>query len=182
MRSVPVFVTNVGLITSNGPHGDNIMSAEWTYQISYEPLLIAICIRSTRITAENIVASKEFGISMAAVDQNVVSSIAGNHHGNEVDKIAALKEHGVSFYAAHMINALMVEGAAATMECKLVQVVDIGDHPIYIGEVVELSVSDKQPITYYTGKYFTVGEHIPKPEETELASIGELIRKHTKIS
>ncbi|MBI2110294.1 hypothetical protein HYT51_00760, partial [Candidatus Woesearchaeota archaeon] len=35
------FVTNVGLITSTGPHGDNVMSAEWTHQVSYSPGLIA---------------------------------------------------------------------------------------------------------------------------------------------
>ncbi len=26
------FVTNVGLVTSNGPHGQNIMACEWTHQ------------------------------------------------------------------------------------------------------------------------------------------------------
>ncbi len=39
------FVTNVGLITSNGPYGHNIMAAEWTHHISYNPGLIAVCIQ-----------------------------------------------------------------------------------------------------------------------------------------
>ena len=34
------FVTNVGLITSNGPYGYNIIAAEWTHQVSYSPSLI----------------------------------------------------------------------------------------------------------------------------------------------
>ena len=29
------FVTNVGLITSDDPHGNNIMAAEWTHLVSY---------------------------------------------------------------------------------------------------------------------------------------------------
>ena len=38
------FVTNVGLITSDGPHGPNIMACEWTHHVSYSPGLIAVCI------------------------------------------------------------------------------------------------------------------------------------------
>ncbi len=38
------FATNVGLITSNGPVGHNIMAAEWTHMVSYSPGLIAVSI------------------------------------------------------------------------------------------------------------------------------------------
>ena len=38
------FITNVGLITSNGPLGHNIMACEWTHQVSYSPGLITVCI------------------------------------------------------------------------------------------------------------------------------------------
>ena len=38
------FITNVGLITSTGPHGHNIMAAEWTFQISYDPGYISVFI------------------------------------------------------------------------------------------------------------------------------------------
>ena len=44
-RRTRQFVTNVGLITSVGPLGPNIMAAEWTHQISYSPSLIAANIR-----------------------------------------------------------------------------------------------------------------------------------------
>jgi flavin reductase (DIM6/NTAB) family NADH-FMN oxidoreductase RutF len=40
-RRTRQFVTNVGLITSDGPLGPNIMAAEWTHHISYSPSLIA---------------------------------------------------------------------------------------------------------------------------------------------
>ena len=36
------FLTNVGLITSDGPYGPNVMAAEWTHHISYSPGLIAV--------------------------------------------------------------------------------------------------------------------------------------------
>ena len=44
------FITNVGLITSNGPFGDDIMSAEWTHHVSYSPGLISVCIGKSKAT------------------------------------------------------------------------------------------------------------------------------------
>ena len=105
------FVTNVGLITSSGPHGDNIMSAEWTHQASYSPGIIIISIGNKKATLENIKKTKEFGVSLAAVDQIVIASVAGKTSGREFDKIKALKEIGCSFYKANKIKALMVDGA-----------------------------------------------------------------------
>ena len=85
------FVTNVGLITSNGPYGHNIMAAEWTHQISYEPGLIAVCINPRDATHANIAKTKEFGVNLCVSDQNVMSSVAGGNSGKSVDKISALR-------------------------------------------------------------------------------------------
>ena len=65
------FVTNVGLITTTGPKGDNIMAAEWTHQVSYSPGLIAVCIKPDETNNANISKSKEFGVNLCADDQNV---------------------------------------------------------------------------------------------------------------
>src|SRR3989344_1725210 len=97
------FITNVGLITSTGPYGDNIMAAEWTHHVSYSPGLIAVCIGLNKATLENIRATKEFGVSIAATDQNVIASVAGGSSGKNVDKIKALKELGFKFYRANKI-------------------------------------------------------------------------------
>ena len=84
-------VTGVGLITSNGKHGNNIMAAEWTHHVSYDPGLIAVHIGNHKATAQNISETKEFGVSIASEKQNVISSIAGGQSGKDYDKIAALK-------------------------------------------------------------------------------------------
>src|SRR3989338_173370 len=101
------FITNVGLITSKGHLGHNIMAAEWTHHISYQPGLIAVCIRPTDTTYENIRKSKEFGVNITATDQPTLASVAGGSHGKEFDKIKALKELGFKFYDAKKIKTLM---------------------------------------------------------------------------
>lgn len=174
------FVTNVGLITSHGPYGDNVMSAEWTHHISYEPGLAAVCIRPDDATHANIEKTKEFGISLCAADQNVPASVAGNNSAKNVDKIAALKDLGFKFYKGKKIKALMVDGAALNAECRLMKQISLGDHTTFIGEIVEASSSGKKPLVYHAQQFWKFGESMPKPSQPELDRIGKIIGKHSK--
>lgn len=178
------FVTNVGLITSDGPNGPNIMAAEWTFYLSYSPAIISVHTgggESGKATAENIMKTKEFGVSLAATDQNVISSIAGGSSGRDVDKIAMLKEMGFELYKGKKIAAPMVKGAATNAECKLLEAKQVGDHLMLIGEVVEIdSDASKQPLAYSGNKYYKLGEQIHKPAQDVLDRIEALKVKHTK--
>ena len=174
------FITNVGLVTSNGPYGNNIMACEWTHHISYNPGLIAVCIHPEDTTTKNIQETKVFGLSLCATDQNVVSSVAGGSSGKEVDKIAVLKDLGVEFYKAEKIDVLMVKGAALNVECKLVKEIELGDHITFVGEAVEVSVSQNEPLAYHNGKYWKMVESIQKPDQQARDRIEKLIEKHTK--
>ncbi|MBI2145562.1 flavin reductase [Candidatus Woesearchaeota archaeon] len=174
------FITNVGLITSNGPNGPNVQAAEWTHHVSYSPGLIAVCLGKDRTTRENILATKEFGVNLAAEDQNVISSVAGGSHGKDVDKIGALKELGFKFYKAKTINAFMVEGATLNAECKVVHVAELGDHTMFVGEVQDVKISPDESIIYHGNRYFKLGEQIPKPPEQELERIKAVVQKFGK--
>jgi len=174
------FVTNVGLITSNGPHGHNVMAAEWTHHVSYEPGLIMINIGHDKATASNIKKSKEFGINIAAIDQNVISSVSGGSSGNDVDKIKVLKEMGVEFYKAKKINALMLEGAVLNVECKLMKTIELGDHTAFVGEALDIKSSENQPLIYTGGKYFHLGDQVEKTSQDFRDKISKIVEKHKK--
>lgn len=174
------FVTNIGIITSNGPNGPNLMAAAWTYQISYNPSLIAVCISHNDSTSVNIMESKLFGVNLCAFDQSIVSSIAGGYSGKEVDKIQILKELGVKFYQAKRISVPMLAGAAMNAECELQNVVELGDHTMFTGKIVEIEIRDKEPLIYCDGKYWQLGDQIQKPDVPSLEQINDLVQKHSK--
>ena len=174
------FITNVGLITSNGPHGHNIMAAEWTHHLSYSPGLIAVCIGHGKATLENIRKTKEFGVSITAVDQNIISNIAGSYSGRDYDKISALKELGFDFYHGKKIKPLMVIGAALNAECKVTKEIELGDHVMMVGEVVDLKINDKEPIAYHKGQYWIMHKNAKKPSDKEGERIRNVIEKHRK--
>ncbi len=178
------FVTNVGLITTDGPNGANIMAAEWTYYVSWSPALIAVHLgggKTAKATSENIMATREFGVSIAAADQHVISSIAGGSSGRDVDKISVLKEMGAQFYPAKGIKPLLLKGAATNIECRLIEAKELGDHTVFIGEMLSIETDmAKEPLLYSFGKYYAVGERLHKPEQGVLDKIEQLKAKFSK--
>ncbi|MFA6907401.1 MAG: flavin reductase family protein [Candidatus Micrarchaeia archaeon] len=180
------FVTSVGLITSHGPNGQNIMGVEWTYYVSWSPALITVHIGKAmggkgKATLENIGATREFGVNIAADDQNVFSSIAGGSSGHDVDKMAVLRGMGAQFYKARQIGAPMLLGAALNAECRVKEIVDLGDHAMVVGEVLEIESHDeKKPLAYSFGKYYQLGEQIHKPKQEVLDRIAALAEKNKK--
>jgi flavin reductase (DIM6/NTAB) family NADH-FMN oxidoreductase RutF len=173
------FITNVGLITSDGPFGTDVMACEWTHHVSYHPGLIAVCIRPDDATHENIKHSKEFGVNFCSTDQSVMSSVAGGYTGSKYDKVAALKELGFEFYKAKRIRALMINGAALNIECILSKELPLGDHTTFVGEVIEASNnSDKAPLAYHEGRYFILNTNVVKPSHGERERIKKVVEKH----
>lgn len=182
-RRTRQFLTNVGLITSDGPNGPNVMAAEWTHHISYSPSLIAVNIRGRNTTAENIIDSKEFGANLAAEDQNILCSLAGRYSGKQFDKIAFFKEIGVVFYKANKIKALLIRGAAMNAECKLIRQEEIGDHIMFVGEIIEITADENiKPLVYHNGKYWKLGDNLPSPRQEILDGINQFANKYQKSS
>jgi len=174
------FATTIGLITSDGPNKQNIMTCEWTHHLSYRPGLIAVSLGPTKATVENIMTSREFGINLCATDQIILSSVSGGYSGRYYDKINALKELGFDFYRANKINVLMVKGVSLNVECKLFQEITFGDHIMLIGEVVEaIHNPDKQSLIYHDGMYWTLNP-IVKLDQEKRQEIKNVMEKYRK--
>jgi flavin reductase (DIM6/NTAB) family NADH-FMN oxidoreductase RutF len=47
----------------------------------------------------------------------------------------------------------LIEGALATLECRVVNAYPGGDHTIIVGEVESTSVGDGRPLAYFRGGY-----------------------------
>lgn len=181
-RRTRQFVTNVGIITSDGPNSPNVMAAEWVHHVSYAPSLIAINVHGNDATAENITETGEFGVNIASEDQNIWCSIAGKYTGKRVDKMAILKDLGVVFYNGKQIRVPMINGVVMNAECKLVKQEELGDHIMFVGEIVEISADENiRPLLYHNGKYWKLGDMILKPAQEILDRIDRLAENHARV-
>ena len=130
------FATNIGLVTSDGPMGPNIMTAAWTHHISYEPALVMVNVEPEDATLKNILATKKFGVSLASDQQNILSSVSGRYSAKNIDKISLLKELGFEFYEGEKAKVPLVKDAALNIELELVKNEPMGDHVILVGKVL----------------------------------------------
>lgn len=175
------YISNVGLITSNGPNGQNVMSAEWTHYLSYAPALMSVCIKPDHASHANIKESKEFGISLAASDQAMFASVCGGNTGAKVDKIKVLEELGFGFYDAETIGCLMVKGTTMNAEMKVVKEVEFGDHTMFVGEVQKITGDENaSSLIYHKGKFWKVGDPMEGPPQEKRDEIAALYEKYTK--
>ena len=157
------FATTVGLITTtDGKHGRNVMAAEWTMQVSYDPMLIAIFIHDSP-TLWNIKDTMTFGVSIASDEQAELVNIAGGYSGTEINKLAI---PGI-FHTYMGKTVPMLKGCALNAECRVKSIQEIGDHVMVVGEAISAIFDDKRhPLIYTRGNYRRLGKKIPSGRKT----------------
>lgn len=153
-------ITSVALITSTGPHGPNVMSAEWTFQVSYRPMRLIVLVNTKDATHENILGRREFGANFLSQDQAALASLAGHYTGRDVSKFSS---HIFQTYLAEKIQAPMISGCFLNAECKVSQVLETGDHTMFLGDVVNVQHdSSKSPLLYSQSNYWHRGPLVEK--------------------
>ena len=152
--------TSVTLVTSAFEGRQNVMACEWAIMCRSRPPQFLIVVGKKKLTSELILKSNEFGLTFVSDDQAALSHLAGSYSGYEIDKIASEK---FKLRPGRIIKAPIIEGGIAAVECTVNQIIDNDERYIIIGDVVNAEYrDDKKPIIYHDGKYFKLGENIPK--------------------
>ena len=88
--------------------------------------------------------------------------VAGSYTAYKTDKIAT---DIFPIQDGKTIRAPIVKEGVLAVECKVVQMTEIEGRYIFIGEAKYAEFSDnKKPLLYHAGKYFSIGDQIPKPD------------------
>ncbi len=153
-------ITGVALITSIGKKGPNVMSAEWTFQVSSRPMRLITLVHRGDATHDNILETREFGVNFASDNQAALASLAGAYTGREVNKLSSQL---FQTYPAKRIQAPMVAGCFLNAECRLLETFETGDHTMFLGEVLEVaSDPNKGPLLYSQRRYWQRGQQVAK--------------------
>lgn len=121
--------------------------------LSLEPPLVSVFLHKDAETAQTILASEGFGVSILAADQVDLSNrFAGfdPHYEEQAVRFADLTTH-----TAHSGAPLLSE-ALGWMDCSLWAVYDGSTHHIIVGEVMALASDEAmsdQPLVYHNRNY-----------------------------
>jgi len=93
-------------------------------------------------------------LNVASVDQVGLARKLGASHGSKIDKF---KEFNIDTEPATRIDAPLIAGSLANLECKVITSVPASNYAVYLVEVVAHKADGaKVPIAWYNNRYFSL--------------------------
>ena len=114
----------------------NAMVVNWVSQMSYTPRLIAVGLSKTAYSHGVVAAGQVFGLNLFLTENKEAIMGVTKGRGKNPDKMSETE-----FTAAPETGVPVLAGAAAYIECKVTQIIDVGgDHDIVVGEAIHADV------------------------------------------
>lgn len=133
-----VFPTPVYIVGSYcGDGKPNVMNVAWGGLCSSEPPCVAVSIRKNRCIYDNIMERKAFTVHIPSEEYMKEADYFGMASGHKADKI---KTTGLTVSKSSHVDAPCIEEFPLCLECKVVNVVEIGQHAQFIGEIINVIV------------------------------------------
>lgn len=140
------WTTGVAVIATTSRTGEpRGLTANAVASVSLEPPLVLACVERDADTHDTIRDAGVFAISVLVQDDE---RIARRFAGND----AADKFKGIAF-RSEVTGAPVLEDALAWVDCEVHEVLDGGDHTIFVGLVVGGDAREGEPLVYYRGGY-----------------------------
>lgn len=169
--AVGIFPVPTVLVTSLDKEGKpNVATLAWVGNLSSEPPIIGIGLRSNRYTYENIKITQEFAVNVPGT--NLVAQVdkCGLISGRDANKFELANLTPVP---GSKIKTPIISECPISMECRLKQIVPLGSHDLFVGEVVAVNVEkdlidEKGKINikasdiyaYISGEYWSIDKKI----------------------
>lgn len=158
---------------------DNVLTVAWAGTICSDPAMLSISVRKERHSYPMIKESGEFVVNLTTKELVRATDYCGVKSGRDEDKFAAA---GLTKGEAEKINAPIIMESPVNLECRVVNVLELGSHDMFLAEVVNVQVSDEYMdekggfhlndanlLAYSHGEYYTLGE--------KLGTFGYSVRK-----
>lgn len=127
----------VALVTTIWRGVPNVMPLAWYMPVSVKPALVAIAVAQERYTADLVSHGQEFALNFPKRPYLHHVQYLGGLRGENIDKFEATQWE--TFIPTRISSPLLMN-CAGWVECEVVEVHPIGDHIVFIGEVVAVHV------------------------------------------
>ena len=152
----------------------NAMTAAWGGICCSDPLCVAVSLRKATYTYGNLMETQAFTMNIPGRNHMREADYFGIASGKKEDKFART---GLTAMKSDFVNAPYVEEFPVNIECKIINILELGLHTQFIGEVVNVKVDSEllkdgvspslaqvMPLIFAPGGgYYTLGEEVGKP-------------------
>ncbi len=119
-------------ITTRNGDDVNAMVGNWLTQVSFEPRLLLFGLSKTAVTHGIVAEGGVFAVNIFNKEDSDHIKPYTKSRAKKPDKLTA-----TTWTAAPVTGCPVLEGAAAVIECRVRELIDVGgDHDLLVGEVV----------------------------------------------
>ena len=117
-----------------------VSTITWVSQASFEPPMISVCIKRNSASYEIVKNRGEFILHLLGDNQKELASTFFKPTIFENEKL-----NGQEFSLAN--NLPLLKDIPAYIQCKVVEILENGDHPLFLAEVVDAKINnDSNPL------------------------------------
>ncbi len=170
----------VAIVTTSWRGISNAAPIAWCAPVSMQPPMVGIVVHPHRHTADLIRFSDNFALNIPGPSLVKQTAFLGSLTGLNNNK---LESAGLSLFSPLSIDAPLIEGCLAWIECTLQDVIRLGDHSLFVGNVMKVQADDEayaqqwllkdrkhSPLTFIGGtRYAVVGEPIEASFEVDVS-------------
>jgi 3-hydroxy-9,10-secoandrosta-1,3,5(10)-triene-9,17-dione monooxygenase reductase component len=140
------FATGVAIVTRSRGAGNQLgLTVNSFSSISLEPPLILIAVQRTSSFLRGLRRNSVFAMNVLSSSHRHLSSLFAQR---DVNRFGAMNVWCISARGTPILP-----DAAAIFQCRLRRRLICGDHVVLIGEVVELTYNDAEPLVFHRGQY-----------------------------
>jgi flavin reductase (DIM6/NTAB) family NADH-FMN oxidoreductase RutF len=132
----------VVLITARHAGADNIWPMDFHMPLSFEPPFYCIAAQRGGYGAGLVRSSGVFVVNFVPATWEKAIFLCGSLSGRQTDKFVAA---GLRKEEAESVDAPRLADSLGAIECRVQQVVEVGDHTLYIGAVAHTVYRDSAP-------------------------------------
>ena len=129
----------VVLVTCQGKERPNVMTAAWQTPLSIHPVLVGVSIAPGRYSHHLIAEKREYVVNVPAHDLCRQVHGCGTVSGRDADKFTVF---GLTAIPGCRVSAPLIEECIGHLECVVVNTFTVGDHTLFVGEVLSASVEE----------------------------------------
>lgn len=145
LKKIPYPVSVVSVGTGGAENG---LTISWLSQVSFNPPMIMFAMDKNHYSNLPI-GSKSFVVNLLKSNQN---HIAGHFARQSMQGENKIEEFPTREAAS---GSPILTDALAFLDCEMEKSIEIGDHILYIGKVIDAGVlNDGQPLTSASGMHY----------------------------
>lgn len=118
----------------------NLMTAAWGGICNSRPPSIYVSLRKATYSHGNIVARREYTVSIPSEKHVKESDWIGIASGRDVDKFSTAKLTPIK---GSVVDAPYVHEFPVILECRVKEIIELGLHTQFVGEIMDVKAEDE---------------------------------------